>query len=333
MKLAGKTAQAGLDAAVTIAARTPASDRSRPGPLRRRRSRGEADGAREIRRRLRGSAGRPDGLGHVSGQGRVRRRDVAASCFACAGRRGGSRDSARAAAGSRQCAAANPAEYGGLTRTHAASRPSASVHRSIRLFRGRAARGAGKRRRADAGRDRAVSAAVFAGQGTLNIGLVIACAALAAILGDNAGYWVGREFGFPLVYKYGSAIRVDEGTAESRAISFSAPWRQDRVLRPLCRDIASFRRVSRRRQSSALAALSAIQRARRRHLGDDLRPRRLFPRPGLRTLRAAGRPRRRCCARSSAPSSRHRFVAGHEAALRAEAEAALPGPLVSPKKG
>src|SRR5271155_2317525 len=56
-----------------------------------------------------------------------------------------------------------------------------------------------------------VSAAVFAGQGTLNIFAVIACAALAAIVGDNAGYWVGREFGFPLIYKYGSAIKVDEG--------------------------------------------------------------------------------------------------------------------------
>src|ERR1700677_396511 len=56
-----------------------------------------------------------------------------------------------------------------------------------------------------------VSAAVFAGQGTLNIFAVIACAALAAIVGDNAGYWVGREFGFPLVYKYGKSFGVDEG--------------------------------------------------------------------------------------------------------------------------
>src|ERR1700677_3221916 len=56
-----------------------------------------------------------------------------------------------------------------------------------------------------------VSAAVFAGQGTLNIWGVIASAALAAIVGDNAGYWVGREFGFPLVYKYGAAIHLDEG--------------------------------------------------------------------------------------------------------------------------
>src|ERR1700761_3324945 len=56
-----------------------------------------------------------------------------------------------------------------------------------------------------------VSAAVFAGQGALNLEAVIATAALAAILGDNLGYWVGREYGFPLVYRYGHAIRLDEG--------------------------------------------------------------------------------------------------------------------------
>jgi membrane protein DedA with SNARE-associated domain len=56
-----------------------------------------------------------------------------------------------------------------------------------------------------------VTAAIFAGQGALDIKWVIACAAVAAVLGDNAGYWVGREFGFPLVLKYGRYLRLDEG--------------------------------------------------------------------------------------------------------------------------
>jgi membrane protein DedA with SNARE-associated domain len=41
-----------------------------------------------------------------------------------------------------------------------------------------------------------LTAAVFAGQGTLNIEAVIADAATAAVFGDNCGYWVGRNFGF-----------------------------------------------------------------------------------------------------------------------------------------
>src|SRR5579871_2613437 len=55
-----------------------------------------------------------------------------------------------------------------------------------------------------------VAAAILAGQGKLNIYGVIASAAGGAILGDNCGYWVGREFGFPLVYRYGKYVQIDE---------------------------------------------------------------------------------------------------------------------------
>ena len=55
-----------------------------------------------------------------------------------------------------------------------------------------------------------VTAAIFAASGALNIYGVIATAGLAAIIGDNCGYWVGRELGFPLVYRYGRYIRLDE---------------------------------------------------------------------------------------------------------------------------
>jgi len=44
-----------------------------------------------------------------------------------------------------------------------------------------------------------VSAAVYAGtRHTLDIRYVIAAAAGGAIVGDNIGFWVGREFGEPL---------------------------------------------------------------------------------------------------------------------------------------
>ena len=39
---------------------------------------------------------------------------------------------------------------------------------------------------------------------------MIGAAAAGAIIGDNCGYWVGREFGFPLVYRYGRYVRLDE---------------------------------------------------------------------------------------------------------------------------
>ena len=55
-----------------------------------------------------------------------------------------------------------------------------------------------------------VASAILAGQGKLHLWGVIGAAAAGAIVGDNCGYWVGREFGFPLVYRYGRYVRLDE---------------------------------------------------------------------------------------------------------------------------
>ncbi len=43
---------------------------------------------------------------------------------------------------------------------------------------------------------------VLAGTGHLNIGLVIAAAALGAFVGDNTGYWIGRTAGSSLAERY-----------------------------------------------------------------------------------------------------------------------------------
>jgi membrane protein DedA with SNARE-associated domain len=54
-------------------------------------------------------------------------------------------------------------------------------------------------------------AAIFAGTAhRLFIPLVIVAAASGAILGDNLGFWVGRESGFGLLRRYGRYIRLDE---------------------------------------------------------------------------------------------------------------------------
>ncbi len=56
-----------------------------------------------------------------------------------------------------------------------------------------------------------IAAAAYAG-GThkLNIAFVIAAAAAGAIIGDNIGFWIGREFGFRLLLRYGRYIGITE---------------------------------------------------------------------------------------------------------------------------
>jgi membrane protein DedA with SNARE-associated domain len=44
----------------------------------------------------------------------------------------------------------------------------------------------------------------------LSIALVIVAAAVGAILGDNLGFWVGREGGYRLLHRYGRYIRLEE---------------------------------------------------------------------------------------------------------------------------
>jgi undecaprenyl-diphosphatase len=55
-----------------------------------------------------------------------------------------------------------------------------------------------------------VVAAALAAQGRLDIWLVIASAAAGAIIGDNAGYWLGRIGGIALVRRYGQKVGLDD---------------------------------------------------------------------------------------------------------------------------
>jgi len=51
-------------------------------------------------------------------------------------------------------------------------------------------------------------AAAAAAQGVLPIGAVIAVAAVAAIIGDSLGYWVGQHYGLALLTRYGRWLRI-----------------------------------------------------------------------------------------------------------------------------
>jgi undecaprenyl-diphosphatase len=55
-----------------------------------------------------------------------------------------------------------------------------------------------------------VTAAAYAALGRFNIVFVIAAAAAGAIVGDNAGYWLGRKGGIALVHRFGRRFGLDE---------------------------------------------------------------------------------------------------------------------------
>jgi membrane protein DedA with SNARE-associated domain len=176
-----------------------------------------------------------------------------------------------------------------------------------------------------------VSGAVLSGRGDLHIGLVIACAAAAAILGDNAGYWVGREFGFPLIYKYGSYIRIDEGRLKVAQYLFQRHGgkivffgRFVAILRAFAAFLAGVNHLPWLR-FLLFNALGGIVWATIFGLGGYFLGVAFehYARPvGVAALIAA----------VVGAFAASRFIAHHENLLRAEAEAALPGPLVAPKR-
>ncbi|HEV2956291.1 MAG TPA: DedA family protein [Xanthobacteraceae bacterium] len=56
-----------------------------------------------------------------------------------------------------------------------------------------------------------VVSAIYAGtHSDLHIAGVIGAAAVGAILGDNVGYWLGREFGYPLLLRYGRYVGLSQ---------------------------------------------------------------------------------------------------------------------------
>lgn len=176
-----------------------------------------------------------------------------------------------------------------------------------------------------------VSAAVVAATGALNIVLVVLCAAAAAIVGDNLGYWLGREFGFPLVYRYGHIIRVDEGRLKVAQYLFQRHGgkivffgRFVAILRAFAAFLAGVNHLAWPRFLffNALGGIvwATIFGAGGFLLGQAFEH---YARPvGVAALIAA----------VIGAVIASRFIAHHEGLLRAQAEAAIPGPLVAPKK-
>jgi len=59
-----------------------------------------------------------------------------------------------------------------------------------------------------------ITASAFAAVGRLEIFGVVGAAAAGAILGDNAGYWIGKKGGLALIHKYGRYVHLDESKIE-----------------------------------------------------------------------------------------------------------------------
>jgi membrane protein DedA with SNARE-associated domain len=60
----------------------------------------------------------------------------------------------------------------------------------------------------------------------LNIWLIAAAAAAGAIIGDNAGYWIGSRFGYPLLRRFGSRFGMSDRRIKLGQYLFArfGPW-------------------------------------------------------------------------------------------------------------
>jgi membrane protein DedA with SNARE-associated domain len=57
----------------------------------------------------------------------------------------------------------------------------------------------------------------------LNIWLVGVAAAVGGIMGDNVGYWIGLNFGYPLLRRYGHSIGLSDGRLKIGQYLFLRP--------------------------------------------------------------------------------------------------------------
>jgi membrane protein DedA with SNARE-associated domain len=177
-----------------------------------------------------------------------------------------------------------------------------------------------------------VSAAIFAGRGGLDIKWVIGAAALAAMLGDNAGYWVGREFGFPFLLRYGRYAGLDEKRLKLGQYLFKLHGgkivffgRFVAMLRAFAALLAGVNRLEWPR-FFLFNALGAIVWASIFGLGGFW-----LGHAFEHYAKSVGLAALICAVVGAVVASR--FIGAHESRLIAAAEAALPGPLTAPRDG
>jgi membrane protein DedA with SNARE-associated domain len=175
-----------------------------------------------------------------------------------------------------------------------------------------------------------VAGAILAGQGKLNIYGVIAAAAAGAIIGGLCGYWIGRKFGFPIAYRYGRYVSLNEKRLKLGQYLFLKHGgkivffgRFVALLRAFASFLAGVNRYN-WEKFFLFNAAGGIVWAAIFGAGGDLLGHAFehYARPvGVAALIAA----------VIGGVLAARFMRYHEEALEEEAERALPGPLVKPK--
>ena len=171
-----------------------------------------------------------------------------------------------------------------------------------------------------------VLAALYAAHHGNSIAAVVASAAAGAMLGDNVGYWIGREFGYRLLRRYGSHIGLSPDKLKlgqylflrygSMVVFFG---RFIAVLRVLAAILAGANRMHWRRFLLANAA-GAILWASLVGFGTYFFGRAVMHVTGPVGIALAA-------VALAVIVGALLFVRAHEAELQAEAERALPGPL------
>ncbi len=177
-----------------------------------------------------------------------------------------------------------------------------------------------------------IAAAILAGTAhDLRIGLVIAAAALGAIVGDNIGYAIGRLLGYRLLLRYGRYLGLSERRIKLGLYLFLRHGgkivfigRFVAILRALAALLAGANRMPWRRFLLANAAGGIVWAAAygfgAYYVGKEVER---LAKPVAIGLGASA---------AVAILAAALFLRRHEPLLEAEAERALPGPLVPPPR-
>jgi membrane protein DedA with SNARE-associated domain len=173
-----------------------------------------------------------------------------------------------------------------------------------------------------------VLAALYAARHGHSIAGVVASAATGAVLGDNVGYWIGREFGYRLLLRYGGRIGLSPSKIKlgqylflrygGKVVFFG---RFVAILRMLAAVLAGVNRMDWRRFLLANAAGSIVW-ASAVGFGAYAFGRAVLDVTGPLSIALV-------VISLAIIVGALRFVRAHEAKLEAEAERALPSPLRS----